>query len=281
MRQRQLRAFRLDDVQVGDEGVVVFHSSVFGVKDSYGTVFDRGCFVKTLAEHNGEFAVTWFHSPREAIGLGVHSEDDPGLRVECPIDLDIEVGRRVYSGLKKGYIDCASISFDVITEIIEDEVTHFKEVRLYESALLTRGFASNPEALVDEVRARTGMEYPKPPPVVITEADLRQTITALSGLRDRDLTEAEQALVAECSVALGELMKRHDDEGQEPLSDMPTDPPSPIGPSAALVTEASDLAAALASRGPIRSPLGAGRTPSTAPGLHALLTEIQALGQRL
>ena len=280
MRQRQLRALRLDDVQVADLGHVVFHSSVFGVQDSYDTIFDKGSFTKTLNDHGGKFPVVWFHDPTEPIALGIHSEDDSGLRVEADLDLDVETGRRVYSGLRKGYIDSASIAFSVVTEAREDDITHFKEVELFESSLLTRNFASNPAALVDEVRARTGVEYPRPPEVSLTEADLRDMMAALSGLQHRELTEPERALVAECSVALGAILEPTEIRGDEPPTDIPTESPVPFVLPATFC-EARDLAAALASRGPIRSPSGSSRTPSIAPELHALFTDIKALGHSL
>lgn len=281
MRQRQLRALRLDDIQVADAGHVVFHSSIFGVKDSYETVFDRGCFDRTIDHHQGLFPIVWFHDPTEPIALGSHSEDERGLRVEADLDLDVETGRRVYSGLQKRYIDCASIAFSVVSDATEDEILHFKEVELFESSLLTRNFASNESALVDEVRARTGLDYPKPPPSVVSEKDLREMVEALSGLQHRELTDSEQVLVAECSVALQTILTPTDARGEEPPTDIPTEPPSPIVLPAALIDEARNLAVALASRGPARPPSDATRTSSIAPAqVHALLTEIKALGRR-
>lgn len=151
----QFRAFKLDVRQVdeGKPGHVVFHSSVFGKKDSYGTIFDKGCFAQTIQQHDALFPVLWFHNPREPIALGVHEEDDKGLQVTADLNLDVETARNVHSGLKAGYVDCASIAFSVITEAIEDEDTHFKEVRLWESSLLTKNFAAQAEATVDSVRA--------------------------------------------------------------------------------------------------------------------------------
>jgi len=297
MRQRQLRALRLDDVQVAEEGQVTYHASVFGVKDSYGTIFDRGSFTKTINDHvtppagitlspflsdapGGFFSMDWFHQPSSPLGLSRITEDATGLLVRAEIDLDIERGRDVYSGMRRGYINSASHAFSAITEVIEDGDVHFKEVELFGTSPLTMGYGSNPAALVDEVRARTGVEYPKPPPMVFGEADLRDMVTALAGLQDRELTEAERALVAECSTALSAILEPTEIRGEEPPTDIPTEPPLPIVLPAALY-EARDLAAALSSRGPIRSPLGMSRTPSIAPELHALLTDIKALGHSL
>jgi len=209
------------------------------------------------------------------------------------------------------------------------------------------------------VRARTGMEYPKPTPAIVTEADLRGMVEGLAALHERELTGPEVTLVLNCCAILRDLLtpeegrpypnehacrlqppskfsefrrgtrkhegktysiifghvkdtedweeqayryakdvweaaearahcKSHDGSfeaasGQDAiacaLSDMPSDAPS-IQPSAALITLQNELAA-LASRGPIRSPSGTGRIPSIAPDIHALLTDLRSLGARL
>jgi len=151
----QFRAFRLDRQEFDETkpGHVIFHSSVFGVPDSYGTIFDKGCFAQTIKQHDGLFPVLWFHNPRVPIALGLHEEDDTGLCVAADLDLEVEAARNVYSGLRQGYVDCASVAFRVVTEALEDEITHFKEVRLWESSLLTKNFAAQAEATVDSVRA--------------------------------------------------------------------------------------------------------------------------------
>lgn len=157
MPDLQFRAFRMDTREVSDEGHFVGHSNVFGVVDAYKTVFDKGCFGKTINDHDGLFPILWFHDRKEPIALAEHSEDDKGLRVEGDLDLDIETGRRVYSGMKRGYIDCMSIAFRSVSEYVEDEKTHFKEVRLWESSLLTRNFAATPGADVEDVRMLPGV----------------------------------------------------------------------------------------------------------------------------
>ena len=54
--------------------------------------------------------------------------------------------------MKKGYIDCMSIGFRPVSEVLKDEKTHFTEVKLWESSPLTRNFAATPGADVDDVR---------------------------------------------------------------------------------------------------------------------------------
>jgi HK97 family phage prohead protease len=378
MRLRQLRAFRLDDVQVADVGHVTYHASMFGVRDSYDTIFDRGCFSKTINDHSkppagvtlspfladapgGFFAAVWFHTPWEPLALTRVAEDETGLLVRAELDLDIERGREVYSGMRRGYINCASHSFSVVTEAKENGEMHFKEVELFETSPLTMNFASNPAALVDEVRARTGLDYPKPPVIAVTESDLRGMMDALRGLQHRELTDAEATLVAQCSVALQTMItaeegrpypnehacrlqapskfsdfrrgtrkhegkvysiifgklkdedtweeqayryakdvweaadarahcKSHDGSfeaasGQDAiscaLSDTSTEAPIFALPSLALMEVQRELAAARASRGPVRPPSETRRTPIIAPDIHAVITDLRALGGRL
>jgi len=299
MRIRQLRALRLDDVQVsGDAGQVTYHASVFGIEDSYETIFDRGCFTQTITHHlappagidlspflrdapGGFFPVVWFHTPWEPLALSRVAEDATGLVVRAELDMDTQRGRDVHSGMKRGYINCASHSFDVITEEVQDGKTHYKEVGLFETSPLTMNFASNPATLFDEIRSRnTGVDYQNPPLAAITERDLREMVEALSGLQHRELTDSEQVLVAECSVALQTVLTPTDARGEEPPTDIPTEPPIPTVLPATFY-EARDLAAALSSRGAIRSPSELRRTPSIAAGFHALLTDIKALGHSL
>lgn len=155
MRTIQTRSWPMELRSIGEpEGHFAGYASAFGVKDSYGTVFDAGCFKKTLRERKGLFPLTWFHDPTEPVGLARVAEDEHGLLVEG--DLDIagnDLAKRVYSGLRFGYVTEMSHGFYVIRSKKDDDgVEHFTEVKLIEIALLTSGYAANPEAIVTAVR---------------------------------------------------------------------------------------------------------------------------------
>lgn len=135
-----------------DSGTIEGYASVFGVLDWYGTIVDEGAFAKTIKDNDGEFPTLFFHDPMRPVGMSEVHEDKKGLRTKVALDLDTPDGHLMYSGAKRGYIDRFSIGFDVIEEAIEDEIPHYKEIRLWEDSLLTRNFAANPESLVDEVR---------------------------------------------------------------------------------------------------------------------------------
>jgi len=149
----EIRAYRFETRDLGDAGTFTGYASVFGNVDQHGTIVDKGSFKKTLKENGNFLPLLFYHDPTLPIGSFSGEEDDHGLRIDGKLDLDVERGRDVYSGIKKGYIDRMSIGFTPITEIQKDGATHFKEIRLWESSLVTRNFASNDQALVTDVRA--------------------------------------------------------------------------------------------------------------------------------
>lgn len=138
-------------------GAFTGYASVFDVVDSYGTVFDKGAFKKTLKEHKGQLPIVWMHDVYSPIGLARVKEDDKGLWVEGQLDLDVEKGRDVYSGMQKGYITEMSHSFASVKSATTSEegedILHYKEVRSFEVSPTTTNFASNSEAQIVSVRS--------------------------------------------------------------------------------------------------------------------------------
>lgn len=158
---RLKREFDIRLVEDDELGVFTGYASVFGVKDFYGTVFDKGCFKKTIKEHKGRLPLTWLHRIEEPIGLAFIEEDDHGLLVkEGRLNLDIQKGQEVYSGMKfrgEGYITQMSHTFEVVKKRVvvdEDdiEIPHYKEVKSFEIAPVTANFAANEEAVITSVR---------------------------------------------------------------------------------------------------------------------------------
>ena len=153
------REFGIRLVEDDEPGQFTGYASVFGVLDSYETVFDRGSFKKTIKEHKGRLPITWMHRIEEPLGLAYVEEDDHGLLVkEGRLDLDVRRAAEVYSGMKfrEGYITQMSHTFEVIkrrtVEEDDKEITHFKEVKSFEIAPVTTNFAANEEAVITGVR---------------------------------------------------------------------------------------------------------------------------------
>jgi len=160
------RAFEVRVLDGDEPGRFEGYASVFGVVDTYGTVFDKGAFKKTLKERKDWLPIVWMHDPSEPIGRADVKEDDKGLWVEGQLDLDVQRGAEVYSGMKKGYITEMSHSFRGIktkTAKAEDksEIPHFLEVQSFEISPVTTNFASNEEAVITGVRKEESKEEPR------------------------------------------------------------------------------------------------------------------------
>lgn len=164
------RALTLHAVKAidGAPGRFSGYLSVFGNADAYTDIVDQGAFKYTLAEararrQRGQAAylwpLLWQHDRHEPIGGIVDaSEDARGLTIVGQLDLDVEPGRRAYSGLLKGYLHDLSIGYDTVTERYDAQgYRHLTEIRLWEGSVVT--FAANPEAQVTDVKAQ-----PRPRP---------------------------------------------------------------------------------------------------------------------
>jgi len=158
-RLQSERAFDVRAVDGGEPGMIEGYASVYGVMDAHESIFDAGAFKKTLKEHKGQAPMAWMHDVYMPIGLAALEEDDHGLKFIGQLDLDVQRGAEVYSGVKKGYITQMSHSFkEVKSKLVKDasgrEVLHYTEVKLFEISPVTTNFASNPEAMITGVRTK-------------------------------------------------------------------------------------------------------------------------------
>lgn len=118
-------------------------------KDSYGDIVEQGAFKRTIEHSKGKVPLLWFHDPYAPIGMTeAMQEDEKGLFIKGTLDLDIETGRNVYSGIKKGYIDRMSIGYRTEKQDFEDDTRYLKEINLLEVSPVTKNFAANDTALI-------------------------------------------------------------------------------------------------------------------------------------
>lgn len=147
MIERKVYKLKTEDVQ--DDGIVTGYAST-GKKDVDGDVVEPSAFNKTIQE-GGTWPFLFMHDVKRPIGLITGLEyDGKGIRFTAEIDLDVDDGQRVFSGIKKGYIDRTSIGFKAIKHRYDKatKTRHIEELRLYELSAVTKNFSANDEALV-------------------------------------------------------------------------------------------------------------------------------------
>lgn len=147
----QTRSFKITEIRAKGDGRFHATANAYGVRDSYGTIFDPGCFKRSLDQRGPRRVHLWQHSFFDPIGSGDHSESGNALEVEGKLNFGVQRGRECYELMREGDIDHMSIGFDPIKWYDGDDGTlHFSEARLWESSPVT--FAANELAIIDEVR---------------------------------------------------------------------------------------------------------------------------------
>lgn len=114
--------FASDDIDA-KTGQFAGYGAVFGNLDAYGDVIVPGAFKTTLREWKTKKTLPpmllqhggWMMVDTDSIPIGkwtAMEEDETGLRVEGKlINLDTDLGRRVYGAMKEGVLDGMSIGY--------------------------------------------------------------------------------------------------------------------------------------------------------------------------
>jgi HK97 family phage prohead protease len=141
-------------VEVSEQDRIIRgYLAVWGVRDSYGTVFVKGCCSKSIKERGPasqskqKIAHLWHHEVDEPTGRFLKLEEDKyGLYFEAELD-DVEIGERELKQVRSGTLNQFSVGFNYIWDKVEyDEATDsimLLEIELMEGSVVT--FASNPE----------------------------------------------------------------------------------------------------------------------------------------
>lgn len=132
-------------------GYIEGYASVFGVIDSYNTIFERGCFDKSLKEY-GMPAFLLHHSSTNPAGITLEArEDNNGLYVKGEMNLEVQEVKEAYALAKQGALKGISVGFIPRKwQDNEEYIRSFQEVDLMEYSLVT--FPANPLAKVKAVR---------------------------------------------------------------------------------------------------------------------------------
>lgn len=171
------------------------YGAVFGNKDSYGDVIQKGAFKATLKDwrtkkrfppmllqHGGGF---FGGSSDDLVPIGKWTsmeEDDTGLLVEGELlGLSTDRGTYIYEGMKAGVLDGMSIGY-IAREVAygknpEDPPRTLKKLDLVELSVVT--FPANDEARIEDVKATD-----------VTERDFERWL-----MRDAGFTRSEAIVV--------------------------------------------------------------------------------------
>lgn len=185
--------------EITGEGEFSGYGAVFGNRDAYGDVIERGAFAATLAAHAAAGttpAMLWQHRPGEPIGVWKSlREDDHGLFVEGALALKTARGAEAHELLRMGALRGLSIGYDVPPGGAEFDraanVTRLRAIDLWETSIVT--FPANPQATVESVKA--ALASPRDFERILRDAGFSRTLAKrlMAGGYDavRDLRDAE------------------------------------------------------------------------------------------
>ncbi|MBI0435418.1 HK97 family phage prohead protease [Roseomonas sp. KE0001] len=101
-----------------ESGQISGYAAVWGRRDLFGDVVQRGAFAKSLAAHRTAGTrplMLWAHDPARPVGVWTEiREDDTGLHVTGMLVMDSTAGRDAHAMLKAQALDGLSIGFRTI-----------------------------------------------------------------------------------------------------------------------------------------------------------------------
>ena len=136
---------------IGEPGEFEGYACVFNSVDSYNSLFEPGCFSRTLKERADKVKVLWDHE--DLIGRPLElREDERGLFVRGKLTLEVRKAAECYALMKDGACDTMSFAFNVPKggDYYKNGVRHITEVKLFEVSPVV--FAANEEAKIVDVR---------------------------------------------------------------------------------------------------------------------------------
>lgn len=189
----QLRTIDFKVSASEDNRTIKGYLCVWGVVDTFGTIFVRGCFAKSIQERGPasaskqKIAHLWMHDPCNPTGMFTTlKEDDYGLYFEATLDA-IDIGDRELTQVRSGTLNQFSVGFDYVWDKMEydekQDAVVIMECILMEGSVVT--FGSNAETYA--MRSVTELENDKA--VLIEETDF-----ALKGLPFQKQIELRQLI---------------------------------------------------------------------------------------
>ena len=112
---REVRSYALQIKTAGEDGSIEGYGSVFGNKDSYNDVIEKGAFAQSIKSHKSEKtmpAMLWQHDSAQPIGVWTDiTEDANGLHMRGKLAMGTVKGKEAHELAKMGALNGLSIGF--------------------------------------------------------------------------------------------------------------------------------------------------------------------------
>jgi HK97 family phage prohead protease len=153
--EREVRSYALQIKAAGEDGTIEGYGSVFGNKDSYNDVIEKGAFAQSIKSHKASQsmpAMLWQHDAAQPIGVWTDiSEDENGLHMRGKFAMGTVKGREAYELAKMHALNGLSIGFVAKGWDYSGEVRILTELELWEVSLVT--FPANTKARITGVKS--------------------------------------------------------------------------------------------------------------------------------
>ncbi len=136
-----------------------------GNLDSTGDVIQPGAFANTLQDARQTKAtkglpylwpLLFMHDEKMPCGgITDATETKDGLLIQCKCDLNTELGRMAFSGIREGYMNGLSIGYHAVRSTRDAKGNRqLLEIKLWEVSVITQGFQANPLAMADALSVK-------------------------------------------------------------------------------------------------------------------------------
>jgi len=157
----EYKDWKMEIKSLTEEGIFEGYASVFGVKDSYNDVVERGAFQRTINHSKGKVPIFYNHEQEIGLTLEMH-EDQYGLWNKGQLFIsddpkqEVSEARKAYIIMKRkkelGVKQPQSFGYSAVKYVYDtDGARRLREIKLYEVSLAT--IPANELALVNEVKA--------------------------------------------------------------------------------------------------------------------------------
>ncbi|HDX8393469.1 TPA: HK97 family phage prohead protease [Aeromonas dhakensis] len=146
-----------------ETGEFTCYANTFNFEDWAGDVTLPGAFDDSIMYHREMGTMPQFffnHDHDQIVGKWLEmSVDENGLLMKGKINLDTDIGKRIYQQMKHGDLNSFSIGYDVIEEHKEDGINYLVILHVFEVSVVS--IPCNEQSLLIDIKNRFGKKHKK------------------------------------------------------------------------------------------------------------------------